>query len=87
MQVNRASKTWNLLEPRAWKAVLPSHMLLQRELWVDLQGQSQARLKPTALAWDRQCGNHHGFFSPKESSSITESLMQHVNKTSYRTES
>lgn len=43
-------------------------------------GQAPARLEPTALAWDRQCGN---LFSPKEFSSITKSLIQYVNKVSY----
>lgn len=35
LQVNTASKTWNLLEPRAWKVVLPNHMLLKRKFCYD----------------------------------------------------
>lgn len=35
LQVNTASKTWNFLEPRAWKVVLPNHMLLKRKFCYD----------------------------------------------------
>lgn len=74
LQMNRASKMWNLLEPRAWKVVLPNHTLLQKgALWLT-RGPSQAGLKSTAHAWDRQCSNHQ-CFSPKEFSSITKSLI------------
>lgn len=33
LQVNTASKIWNILEPRAWKVVLLNHMLLKRKFW------------------------------------------------------
>lgn len=74
-----ASKTRNLLELRAWKVALPNHMLLRTKLCCHKLGSNLQSLCGTgSVAIDVFV-----FFSPKEFSSITKSLIQYVNKISY----
>lgn len=46
-QVNTASKTWNLPEPRAWKVALPNHTLLKTELCCYKLGSNPQPLRGT----------------------------------------
>lgn len=61
LEVNTASKTWNLLELRAGKVVLSNHMLSKRKLcgYLPVRHKLGSNLGSnlTALMWDRQCGD------------------------------